>query len=69
MLIPIRCFTCGKVLGNKYQPYLDMIANGKTNEEALHDLQLIRYCCTRIMLAHVDMFNHILMPKNGSIKK
>lgn len=25
MIIPIRCFTCGKVIGNKWQSYLDYL--------------------------------------------
>lgn len=24
MLIPVRCYTCGKVIGNKYSKYLEM---------------------------------------------
>ncbi len=27
MIIPVRCFTCGKVIGNKYDAYLDKIRN------------------------------------------
>jgi hypothetical protein len=26
MIIPVRCFTCGKVTGNKYERYLELIA-------------------------------------------
>lgn len=25
MIIPVRCFTCGKVIGNKYDTYLELI--------------------------------------------
>src|SRR5688500_9752481 len=27
MLIPIRCFTCGKVVGNKWEKYLELLQN------------------------------------------
>lgn len=27
MIIPVRCFTCGKVVGNKYETYTQMINN------------------------------------------
>lgn len=27
MIIPVRCFTCGKVIGNKYETYLALINN------------------------------------------
>lgn len=25
MIIPVRCFTCGKVIGNMWQTYLDLL--------------------------------------------
>ena len=25
MIIPIRCFTCGKVIGNKWEAYLGLL--------------------------------------------
>lgn len=30
MIIPVRCFTCGKVLGNKYQYYLREVRQRKS---------------------------------------
>ena len=32
MLIPVKCFTCGKVLGNKYDYYLREIRKRKINK-------------------------------------
>lgn len=32
MIIPVRCFTCGKVVGNKYEKYLAYINEGKSPE-------------------------------------
>ena len=25
MIIPVRCFTCGKVIGNKWDTYMDLL--------------------------------------------
>lgn len=25
MIIPVRCFTCGKVIGNKWEAYLNLL--------------------------------------------
>jgi DNA-directed RNA polymerase subunit N len=38
MIIPIRCFTCGNVLGDKWIPYISAVQEekNKSNEE-LHD--------------------------------
>ena len=29
MIIPVKCFTCGKVLGNKYRYYLEKVREKK----------------------------------------
>lgn len=33
MIIPIKCFTCGNVLANKYRYYLRKVREGKKSEE------------------------------------
>jgi DNA-directed RNA polymerase I, II, and III subunit RPABC5 len=55
MLIPVRCFTCGKVTGNKWESYLKHLSNGISAGEAMTLLGLNRYCCRRMLLTHVDM--------------
>ena len=32
MIIPVKCFTCGKVLGNKYRYYLKEVQKRKINK-------------------------------------
>jgi len=29
MIIPVKCFTCGKVIGNKYRYYLEQVREKK----------------------------------------
>ena len=60
MIIPIRCFSCGKVTGNKWQAYLNLTASGVSEKEALTTLGLKRYCCRRMLLCHVDRSGAIL---------
>jgi DNA-directed RNA polymerase subunit N (RpoN/RPB10) len=55
MIIPIRCFTCAKVIADKWEAYLDLIKKGKTEAEALDQLGFSRYCCRRMILTHVDI--------------
>lgn len=33
MIIPVRCFTCGKVLGNKYRYYLREVRKRKLQQD------------------------------------
>ena len=49
-MLPIRCFTCGKVLGNKYERFNTY----KDKEQAYKDLGIQRYCCKTILLTSID---------------
>ena len=60
MIIPIRCFTCGKVTGDKWEKYQDMLNKGETKKDALDKLGLKRYCCRRILLTHVELIDKML---------
>ena len=60
MIIPVRCFTCGKVIGNKWDSYLDLLAAEYTEGEALDALKLQRYCCRRMIMTHVDLIEKLL---------
>lgn len=33
MIIPIRCFTCGKILGDKWESYLDKVRKNSGDTE------------------------------------
>ena len=50
MIIPVRCYTCGKVTGNLWDRYLGYLQQGKTEKEALTAVGCKRYCCRRTTL-------------------
>jgi len=60
MIIPIRCFTCGKITGNKWNRYISLTRGGVTEEDALDQLGLTRYCCRRMIVSHVDRIDQHL---------
>jgi DNA-directed RNA polymerases I, II, and III subunit RPABC5 len=60
MIIPVRCFTCGKVIGNKWDAYLSLLQDDHTEGDALDELGLRRYCCRRMLLTHVDLIEKLL---------
>ncbi len=60
MIIPIRCFTCGKVIANKYDTYIDLLNKNFSPCQALDQMQLDKYCCRRMILTHVDLVNKLL---------
>ncbi|KAI0084835.1 8 kDa subunit-domain-containing protein, partial [Irpex rosettiformis] len=58
-IIPVRCFSCGKVVGDKWVEYVQMIKD-MPEGDALNALQLKRYCCRRMVLTHVDLIEKLL---------
>ena len=42
MLIPIRCFTCGNVIANKYGEYSSRIKAGEDPAEVMDSLNIKR---------------------------
>lgn len=59
MMIPIRCFTCGKPIADKYAKFKQEVESGKNPSEVLTTLGFERYCCNRMFLSHVDLFSQI----------
>jgi len=60
MIIPIRCFTCGKVLASSHQPFLDRTRAGEDAAKVLDDLGMTRYCCRRILLASTELIDDVI---------
>ncbi|KDN40607.1 hypothetical protein K437DRAFT_218318, partial [Tilletiaria anomala UBC 951] len=59
-IIPIRCFSCGKVIGDKWDQYMMLLLADVKEGEALTQLGLRRYCCRRMVLTHVDLIEKLL---------
>ena len=54
LVIPIRCFTCGKVISSVWVEYKERIKE-ENPKEVLDDLGIKRYCCRRMLLTHVEL--------------
>ena len=61
MLIPIRCFSCGKPLGKEYEKYKELVEQGKKPSEALDELGIKRYCCRRMLFTQVDVAEQVIL--------
>ena len=55
MMIPVRCFTCGKVIGEHYEEFDERSTSGEDPAEVLDDLGVTRHCCRRMMVSHTDL--------------
>ena len=59
MIIPVRCFTCGKVVGSAYPVYIERVWQGEDPKAVLDDLGFERYCCRRMIVSHADLIKEI----------
>ena len=71
-MIPVRCWSCGKVIAHVYEQYKQAIEEAKHTEnetleaareraakKALGDLGIKRYCCRRMFVGQVDLIDDI----------
>lgn len=81
MIIPVKCFTCGMVIADKYRFYVQEVRKKKMTQKigeelmdidkvlyltkdfhektpegvVLDELGLVKMCCRRHLLTHVDI--------------
>ena len=85
MIIPVRCFTCHKVIGNKWDWFnkqreriasekklkrttqsdidvsdiRDLYFSDDSEGKLLDEMGLVKLCCRRHMLTHIDLIDII----------
>ncbi len=59
MIVPVRCFSCGKVLGHLWEDFKKRTEKGEDSKKVLDDLGVERYCCRALMLSHVDLMKKV----------
>ena len=60
MIIPVRCFTCGKLIGDQWEEFARRVKAGENAGEVLDSLGIKRYCCRRMLLSHVEIIDEVL---------
>ncbi len=60
MIIPVRCFTCGKVVADKYEQFKREVDQNEDPAVVLDKIGLNRYCCRRMLLAHIDIIDSFM---------
>ena len=69
MIVPIRCFSCNKVIGNKYEKWVMLNKVGMKKEDIFKELGLERYCCKTNLSTTVDLFDETNVYKNHKFPK
>jgi|TARA_B100000315_G_scaffold68728_1_gene62653 DNA-directed RNA polymerase subunit N len=59
MIIPVRCFGCGKPIGQVWEEYKEKVEAGEERGKVMDELGVERYCCRATMLGHADMLPEI----------
>ncbi|MCL5007722.1 MAG: DNA-directed RNA polymerase subunit N [Candidatus Marsarchaeota archaeon] len=64
MMIPVRCFTCGAVIADRWDEY-DKRVNKEHQDPAkvLDDLGFKRYCCRRMFISNIELIDEFV--ENG----
>ncbi len=57
MIIPVRCFSCGKPIGHLWEEYKKRVKKGEEPKKVLDDLGLERFCCRAMFLGQVDLID------------
>jgi DNA-directed RNA polymerase subunit N len=60
MLKPVRCFTCGSLIGEKYDIFTERVKAGGDPDEVLDSMGVKRFCCRRMLLSNVDIIDKTL---------
>jgi len=59
MIIPVRCYACGKPVGQLWDEYNEKVSKGQDKKKVMDDLGLKRYCCRALFLGHVDLVDDV----------
>lgn len=55
MIIPIRCFSCGKPIAQLWEVFKERASKGEDRKKILDEIGLERYCCRTMFMGHVDL--------------
>ena len=64
MIIPVRCFSCGKPVGQFWEEFKERTQKGENPKKVLDDLGMERACCRAMFLGHTDLIELV-----GKFKK
>ncbi|MEM5772955.1 MAG: DNA-directed RNA polymerase subunit N [Candidatus Aenigmatarchaeota archaeon] len=59
MIIPVRCFTCGKPIGHLWEEFKKRRDSGEDPGRVLDELGVKRYCCRQVFLGTIDLLEDV----------
>lgn len=65
MIIPIRCYSCGKPIAHLWEEFNERVhVKKEPAQKVLDQLGLNRFCCRAAVLSHIELIDEI-----GKFKK
>ena len=58
--MPVRCFTCGKVVADRWEEFARRVKAGERPKQVLDEMGMTRYCCRRMFISQVDVIDDLL---------
>jgi DNA-directed RNA polymerase subunit N len=60
MLVPVRCFTCGNVVADKYLEFSNRVKSGEDPAQIMDSLGIRKYCCRRMFISCVETIYQVI---------
>jgi DNA-directed RNA polymerase subunit N len=60
MLVPVRCFTCGNVVADKFLEFSNGVKSGEDPAQIMDAIGLKKYCCRRMFLSCVETIYQVI---------
>ena len=61
MMMPVRCFSCGAVIADKWDEYDKRVnKEHESADKVLDDLGVKRYCCRRMFISNVELIDEFI---------
>lgn len=57
MMIPVRCFSCGRPVGHLWEEFKARAAKGEERKKIMDEMGMERYCCRSMFLGQVDLID------------
>ncbi len=57
MIVPVRCWSCGKPIAHLWEEFKERVDSGEDRKKVLDSLGMDRYCCRTMFLGHVDLID------------
>jgi DNA-directed RNA polymerase subunit N len=69
LIIPVRCFTCGKLVADRWEEFARRVKTGEKPKKVLDDIGMTRYCCRRMFISQVDVLDDLLRYSQVTAKR